>query len=168
MKRIIIAAVAENRAIGKNNDLIWHLPDDMRFFKNQTMGKPVVMGRKNYESIPHKYRPLSGRENVVITRDKSYEAPGCRVFHEIDEALEALEKEGNEEVYIIGGGQIYNLVLEHNLVDEMYLTEVHDAFEADAYFPKFDKSDWAIEELSHHPKDDKHAHAFTINRLFLP
>lgn len=166
MKRIIIAAVAENGAIGKNNDLIWHLPDDMKFFKNQTMGKPVVMGRKNYESIPHKYRPLSGRENVVITKDTAYEAPGCRVFHEIDEALAALEKEGNEEVYIIGGGQIYTLALEKNLVDEMYLTEVHEKFEADAYFPQFDKSDWTAEVLVHHAKNEKHPHSFTIKKLY--
>jgi dihydrofolate reductase len=165
MKRIIIAAVAENGAIGKDNDLIWHLPDDMQFFKVQTVGKPVVMGRKNYESIPPRYRPLPGRENVIITRNPNYEAPGCIIFHDIEAALDALQKEGNNEAYIIGGSEIYKLALQKNLVDEMLLTQIHESFEADAFFPEFTPDEWTVEVLSKHPKDEKHPHAFTIKRF---
>lgn len=160
MKVSIIAAVAENRAIGKNNDLIWHLPDDLRFFKKTTTGSPIIMGRKNYESIPEKYRPLPNRKNIVVTRQKDYQAPGCEVVQNIEEALK--NEQNQDEVFIIGGGQIYQLSLDHDLVDQMYITEVHHSFDADAFFPKFDKSRWSKEIIGKHSIDEKHTYAFTF------
>jgi len=159
----LIAAVAENRAIGKDNDLIWKLPDDMQFFKEKTFEKMVVMGRKNYESIPKKYRPLPNRESVIVTRKKQYSAPGCIVVNSLEEAL---DKSGNrEEISIIGGGEIYKLALERDLVDVMYITEIHESFEdADAFFPKFDKSKWEMEIIGEHGVDEKHAYSFTFKK----
>lgn len=156
----IVAAVAENNAIGKDNDLIWSLPDDMEFFKEKTRGKPVIMGRKNYESIPEKYRPLPGRENIVITHKKGYSAPKCKVVNSIEEAIEYCE--GKEEICVIGGGEIYKLALEKDLIDIMYITEIHSSFDADAFFPEFDKSDWKEEILGEHGTDAKHAYSFTF------
>lgn len=159
----LIAAVAENRAIGKDNDLIWKLPDDMQFFKEKTLGKMVVMGRKNYESIPEKYRPLPKRTNVVVTRKKKYSAPNCLVVNSLEEAVE--KGKDQEEISIIGGGEIYKLALEKDLVDVMYITDIHESFEdADAFFPKFDKSEWEMEIIGEHSADDKHAYSFTFKR----
>ncbi len=159
MKVSIIAAVAENGAIGKNNDLIWNLPDDLRFFKNTTNGKTVIMGRKNYESIPERYRPFPNRKNIVVTRQEAFEAPGCEVVQSIEEALKG--ENDRDEVFIIGGGQIYKLALDRGLVDQMYITEVHHSFDADAFFPEFDKSKWAKEIIGEHTVDEKHKYAFT-------
>jgi len=162
MKVSIIAAVAENRVIGKDNDLAWHLPDDMAFFKSATAERTVVMGRKNYESIPHKFRPLPKRVNMILTTNESYRAPGCQVFTEIKAALAKAEADGEYHCFIIGGGEIYRLALEEDLVDDLYITEVHSAVEGDTYFPKIDKDKWSAEILSQHPVDDRHAHPFTI------
>ena len=107
MKVSLIVAVAENGVIGKDNDLIWHLPKDMRFFKETTMGHHVIMGRKNFESIPHKYRPLPDRTNIVITRQSEYKAEGCIVVNSVETALEIAKNNGDIEHFIIGGGQIY-------------------------------------------------------------
>lgn len=163
MTVIIVAAVAENNAIGKDNDLIWNLPDDMEFFKEKTRGKPVIMGRKNYESIPEKYRPLPGRENIVITRKKDFHAPKCKVVHSIEEAIDHCK--GQEEICVIGGGEIYKLALEKNVIDIMYITEIHASFEADAFFPEFDKSEWEEEVLGEHGTDAKHDYSFTFKRF---
>ena len=139
MKVSLIVAVSENGVIGKDNDLIWHLPKDMRFFKNTTMGHHVIMGRKNFESIPHKFRPLPNRINVVITRQTTYKAGGCMVVNSVDDALQIAKHNGEEEAFIIGGGQIYKLALEANLVDKVYLTKVHHSFEGDTFFPALNK-----------------------------
>ncbi|MCH2197475.1 MAG: dihydrofolate reductase [Flavobacteriales bacterium] len=157
-----IAAIAANHAIGKDNDLIWDLPDDMRFFMTKTKGHFVIMGRKNYESIPEKYRPLKGRTNVIVTRSNSYEAQGAVVVNTLEEALANAKEAGEVEAYVIGGGQIYSLALEKNLVDRMYITHVHAEFEADAFYPEFDAKKWDAEILLEHPKDEKHDYAFTI------
>lgn len=159
----IIAAVAENYVIGKDNDLIWDLPDDMQFFKDKTKGKTVVMGRRNYESIPPKYRPLPNRRNIVITRKDSYDAPNCEVVNSIEAALELASND--EEVFIIGGGQIYNLALQKGLVDKMYLTEIETTFDGDAFFPQFDKSLWNERIIAFHPADEKHAAPFTFKEF---
>ena len=156
----IVAAVAENNAIGKDNDLIWSLPDDMEFFKEKTRGKPVIMGRKNYESIPEKYRPLPGRENIIITRKKDFHAPKCKVVHSLEEALEYCK--GKEEVCVIGGGEIYKLALEKDAIDVMYITEIHESFDADAFFPEFDKAEWEEEILGYHGIDARHSYPFTF------
>jgi len=159
-----IAAIAENRAIGKDNDLIWNLPDDMKFFKETTLNGVVIMGRKNFESIPHKYRPLPKRINIVLTRNEDYEAGGALVYNSIEEALEYCKSEGHKSVFVIGGGEIYKLALEKNLVDVMYLTRVHESFEADSFYPKFDESKWDKETIQKHPKDEKHDYSFSIEK----
>ncbi len=158
----IIAAVASNRAIGKDNDLIWKLPDDMKFFRDTTMGHHVIMGRLNYESIPHKWRPLDGRPNIVVTRQNNYQAEEVVVVNDLKEALKLAEEQGEEEAFVIGGGQIYQLALDMDLVDVMYLTHIHSSFEADVFFPEFDESKWNKEVIAEHPIDDRHQHAFTI------
>lgn len=160
----LIAAVAENGVIGGDNDLVWHLPDDMKFFKETTRGHHVIMGRKNFESIPHKFRPLPGRPNIILTRQKNYQHEGVNICHDIREAIQMAEDAGEEEAFIIGGGMIYELALKEDLVDIMYLTEVHKAYEGDTFFPKFDQSLWSSEEIMHHPKDERHEVAFTVRR----
>lgn len=164
MRVSAIAALAENRAIGKDNDLIWSLPDDMRFFMDSTKGHHIVTGRKNFESIPHKYRPLKDRVNVVVTRKKDYEAPGAIVVHDIRAALKVAADAGEEECFIIGGGEIYALALREGLLDTMYLTHVHASFEADTFYPEFDEDNWHKEVISEHSIDERHPHAFTIVR----
>ncbi|MCA1763133.1 MAG: dihydrofolate reductase [Cryomorphaceae bacterium] len=160
MRVSIIAAIAENNAIGKDNDLLWHLPEDMKFFTRMTKGHTVIMGRKNYESIPHKFRPLPNRKNIVLTRNISYTAEGAQTFNNIEDALKSCHSE--KEVFVIGGSEIYNLALERNLIDTMFLTKVHGKFDADAFFPEFDEENWDKQKLSTHPKDEKHAYAFEI------
>ena len=157
----LIVAVSKNGVIGKDNDLIWHLPKDMRFFKETTMGHHVVMGRKNFESIPHKYRPLPNRTNVVITRQSDYKAEGCIVVNSVKEAVEIAKQNGDTEPFIIGGGQIYKLALEANLVDKIYLTKVHHSFEGDTFFPELN-TDWKEMERIDHKADEKHTHNYSF------
>lgn len=158
----LIAAVAQNGAIGKDNDLIWHLPHDLRFFRDTTVGHFVIMGRKNYDSIPDKYRPLSKRTNVIITRKTDLKAPDCLVVNSIEEGLEAARCQGDDNPFIIGGGQIYKMALEKDLVDIMYLTHIKDDFEADVFFPDFNESKWDKELIESKEKDEKHPHSFDI------
>ncbi|HIP35275.1 MAG TPA: dihydrofolate reductase, partial [Crocinitomix sp.] len=122
----LIVAKASNNVIGKDNDLIWHLPADMRFFTQTTKGHIVIMGRKNWDSIPLKYRPLSGRINVVITRNKKFSHPDCTTFNSIEDAIVFYQKEyADKTIFIIGGGQIYDYAIKNNLVDEMLITNIH-------------------------------------------
>jgi len=141
MKVSLIVAVSENGVIGKDNDLIWHLPKDMKFFKETTQGHHVIMGRKNFESIPHKFRPLPNRTNVIITRQSDYKAEGCLVVNSVEESIEMAKQNGDTEPFIIGGGQIYKIALEQNLVDRIYLTRIHHVFEGDTFFSELN-SDW--------------------------
>ena len=134
MKVSLIVAVSENSVIGKDNDLIWRLPKDMKFFKETTLGHHVIMGRKNFESIPHKYSPLTNRRNVIITKQADYKAKGCIIVNSVKEALEVASKNGDPEPFIIGGGQIYKIALEANLVDKIYLTKIHHSFDGDTFF----------------------------------
>lgn len=135
MKVIIIVAMDEKRGIGKNNDLMWHLPKDMQFFKEKTIGDVVVMGRKNWDSLPERFRPLPNRENVVLTKNGNFNAEGATVFNELQDCLENFRKRGKQQLYIIGGGQIYASALNLDVVDEMYITFVHRTFDADTFFP---------------------------------
>ena len=141
MEVALIVAVSENGVIGKDNDLIWHLPNDIRFFKETTMGHHVIMGRKNFESIPHKYRPLPNRTNVLITMQTDYTAVGCVVVNSVEAALEIAKQNGDSDPFIIGGGQIYKISLEQNLVDRIYLTRIYYSFDGDTFFPELN-SDW--------------------------
>ena len=161
MKVSLIVAVSENGVIGKDNDLIWHLPNDMMFFKETTMGHHVIMGRKNFESIPHKYSPLPNRTNVIITRQADYTDEGCVVVNSIEAALEIAKQNGDTEPFIIGGGQIYKLALEANLVDKIYLTKVHHSFDGDTFFPELN-TDWKEMERIDHKADEKHAHDYSF------
>ena len=141
MKIAMIAAVAENNAIGINNKMPWYLPGDLRYFKAVTMGKPIIMGRKTFDSLR---KPLPGRTNIVITRDTEWHHEGVKVVNSLDEALSLAEDialiNGNDEVMVIGGAQIYKLAMEK--ADRLYLTKVYQSFEGDAFFPEFDESDW--------------------------
>ena len=161
MKVSLIVAVAENGVIGKDNDLIWHLPKDMRFFKETTMGHHVIMGRKNFESIPERFRPLPNRTNVVITRQSDYQAEGCLVVNSLENALEVAQNNSDKEPFIIGGGQIYKLALEGNLVDKIYLTKVHHSFKGDTFFPELSE-EWKEVNREDHEADEKHACGFSI------
>ena len=157
----LIVAVSENKVIGKDNDLVWHLPTDMKFFKDTTKGHFVIMGRRNYESIPHKYRPLPNRTNVIVTRKDDYKAEGCLVVNSVEEAIELAKKAGDKEPFVIGGGQIYKHAIENNLVDRIYLTRVHTEIDGDTYFNDLDDS-WKLVHTDLHPSDEKHPFAFTF------
>ena len=154
----MIAAVATNRVIGKDNDLVWRLPDDMKYFMETTQNHFVIMGRKNYESIPHKFRPLPNRVNIIVTKQENYQAPDCIVTYTIEEALDYSREHKQEEVFVIGGGQIYTQSLP--LANKLYLTEVKEYFEGDTYFPDFNHRQWDEISRKHHTKDDKHKHEF--------
>ncbi len=164
MKVSLIVAVSENGVIGKDNDLIWHLPNDMRFFKETTIGHHVIMGRKNFESIPHKYRPLPNRTNVVITRQSDYKAEGCMVVNSVEAALEVAKQNGDSEPFIIGGGQIYKLTLEANMIDKVYLTKIHHSFEGDTFFPELN-SDWEEINKIENKADEKHSYNYDFITL---
>ena len=157
----LIVAVSENGVIGKDNDLIWHLPKDMKFFKETTMGHHVIMGRKNFESIPHKYSPLPNRTNMIITRKADYIAEGCVVVNSVETALEIAKQNGETEPFIIGGGQIYKLALEANLVDKIYLTKVYFSFDGDTFFPELN-ADWKETERTDCKADEKHVHDYSF------
>ena len=144
----IITAMDKNRLIGKENSLPWKLPADLQFFKRVTMAKPIIMGRKTFESIG---RPLPGRQNIIITRDQSFSAEGCDVVFSTEEAYEAVST--FEEAMVIGGANIYQQFLEK--ADRLYLTRVLSEFEGDAWFPEIDFSQWEMAEQEDHLADDK-------------
>jgi dihydrofolate reductase len=153
-----IVAVAANGVIGKDNDLVWHLPDDMAYFKEKTKGLPVIMGRKNYLSLPEKFRPLPKRPNIVVTRQPDFEAPGCELAHSMEQAIALAQAHGHDEIFIIGGAEIYRQSL--HLCQRIYLTEIHGEFEGDTFYPPLDKSQWEETSRTHHPADARHSHAF--------
>jgi len=154
----LIAALTRNRVIGKNNDLPWHLPDDMKYFMQTTKGHHVIMGRKNYESLPEKFRPLPNRTNLVVTRQLHYNAPGCQVVHSVTAALDLARQNKEQEVFIIGGAAIYQAGLADT--HRMYLTEIDAELEGDIFFPVFDRKDWKEISRVHHPADERHLYAF--------
>lgn len=158
MKISLVVAVAKNGVIGKNNDLPWRLPDDMKFFMEKTKGHHVIMGRKNYESLPEKYKPLPQRTNIVVTRRRDYTAPGCSVVHTIEEGFRIAATNGEEEAMVIGGADIYQLALPH--AHYLYITEIKAAVDGDVYFPEFDKTSWKEISRVSHARDDRHAYAF--------
>lgn len=136
----IIVAIAENNVIGKNNSLIWHLPADMKYFKEKTSGHCIITGRKNYESIPEKFRPLPNRTNIVITRQADYNAPGAIIVSSIEEAIEKAKQTGDTEIFIIGGAEIYKQFLRY--ADKIYLTRIYHSFEGDSFFPEWNTHEW--------------------------
>ena len=151
----MIAAAAENNALGKDNKIVWHLPDDFKRFKQITSGHHIIMGRKTFESFP---KPLPNRTHIVISRQENYQPNGCIVVSSLEAAI--AESPKNEDVFIIGGGQIYDLALQ--LTDKIELTRVHGVFEADAFFPELDLKNWALVFEEKHHKDDRHNFDFTF------
>lgn len=163
MKIYLIVAVAEkNNAIGKDNQLLWNLPKDMNFFKEITSGFPIISGRKNYESIPEKFRPLPNRENIVITRNINYPSDGCFVVSSLESAIEKAKSFHKSKCFIIGGGQIYREALDKSVVDEMYITWVKGDFEADTFFPELQVSNWEKTTIFSSKVDEKNKFDFTI------
>lgn len=155
-----IVAVAQNNVIGKDNDLIWRLPADLKHFKNTTSGHHILTGRKNYESIG---RPLPNRTTVIITRDKKYTAKGCIICHSIEEAINYSKSQNQEQVFIMGGGEIYKQSL--SLTDEIYLTEVKEKFEGDTFYPVLDHNEWIEESRETHHADEKNTYAYDFVKL---
>ena len=165
MKIHLIAAIGNQREIGRHNDLIWHLPADMHFFKETTIGHHVIMGRRNYQSIPAKFRPLPGRTNIVLSRNPDFQAPECYICNNLNEAIDLAQENGETDAFIIGGGEIYRLAMDTVRIDSMYLTKVQGDFpEADAFFPPFQEADWECHHILHYEADLSHAYAFDIYR----
>lgn len=154
-KLIIIAAAGENNALGINNDLPWHLPDDFKRFKQLTSGHKIIMGRKTLESFP---KPLPNREHIVITRDKDYRPKfPCTTVNSLEEAIALTKKDTT--AFIIGGGEIYKQSMAN--ATHIELTRIHASFQADTFFPDIDLEKWEIIKEEHHPKDDRHQFDFT-------
>lgn len=153
----IIAAVAENGVIGNGIKLPWRLPDDMKFFAETTIGHTVIMGRKSYDSIPSKFKPLPNRRNIVLTKG-DLTLPGCDVFNSFFLALKSCEIDNDKTVFIIGGAEIYKLGLA--VANTLLITEVKGDVEGDIYFPTYDKSLYEEKSRVNHPADEKHLYAF--------
>lgn len=158
MRLAAIVAMSENRVIGKDNKLPWHLPADLKYFKKITLNKTILMGRRTYESIG---RPLPQRKNIIVTRDKNFAAAGCLVFHSIDAALASAAAE--EEVIVIGGAVLFQQLLPR--FDRLYLTLIHAAVEGDAFFPEVDMNEWAETSRAEQRADEQNA--FDLSFLVL-
>lgn len=150
----MIAAAAENNALGKDNKIVWHLPNDFKRFKSLTSGHHIIMGRKTFESLQ---KPLPNRKHIIITRQKDYQAEDCIVVDSMEKALNACPK--NQDSFIIGGGEIYKIGLP--FTDKIELTRVHHNFEADAYFPEINEKEWKLEKSEFNEKDEKHKYDYS-------
>jgi len=154
----IIAAVSKNQIIGKDNQLVWNLPKDMKYFSNVTKGHSVIMGRRNWDSIPKKWRPLPQRKNIILSKNKELNIRGATVTNTIEEAIEISRSNNDDEIFIIGGGEIYNLGIP--LSDKLYITEIHSKVDGDTYFPVWNKKEWKEISRITHQKDKNHNHSF--------
>ncbi len=152
-----IAAMTRNRIIGRENRLPWKLPGDMAYFKNTTMGHYVIMGRKNFEA---EGRPLPGRTNIVLTKQENYDASGCTVVHSIEEALNLARENQQEEVFIIGGGDIYEQTLD--IADLIYLTIIDTELQGDVYYPALNMDKWKIRSQKKNHKDERNPYDYTF------
>lgn len=155
----IIAALGENREIGKDNKLLWHISDDLKRFKRITTGHPIIMGRNTFLSLP--VRPLPNRRNIVISDISEEQFEGCEMAASVEDAMYLVAEE--EEAFIIGGGSIYKQLLKH--ADKLYLTKVHASFEADTFFPEINYDEWDEEEREKHQVSDTNPYAFTFLTL---
>jgi len=153
----IIAAIAKNNALGKDNDLIWYLPADLKRFKKVTTGHHILMGRNTYESIG---KPLPNRTTVIITRNSDYKAEGCVVVNNIEKAIEVAKED--EQVFIIGGAQIYKQAMEANLVDQLDITLVHQNFDADVFFPEIKTATWKEASRENFDADEKNKYDYSF------
>ena len=154
----LIVAASENNTIGKNNQLLWHLPKDMKFFKNTTWAMAVAMGRKTFESMGSK--PLAGRKNIIITRQHGWKADGVSVVRSVDEAVALANEEDYKEIFIIGGGEIFMIAFDK--AQKIYMTKVHVEIEGDVFFPVIQKKDWNLVSSTDNLADEKHPYAFTF------
>ena len=152
-----LVAASENNVIGKNNQIPWHLPNDLKFFKNKSWGMPVIMGRNTYESLD---KPLPGRINVVITSNKEWRREDVTVAHDIQQAIKKACESDCNELFIIGGGEIFKQTMD--IVNRIYFTRVHTTIEGDVFYPAIDESKWKLISEDPHPADDKHAFAYTF------
>lgn len=159
MNLSLIVAVADDNVIGQNNTLPWHLPEDLKFFKKHTMGKPVLMGRKTFESLG---RALPGRLNIVLSGSADLKLPeGVLLFNDIQAALKRIEQEQVEEAFVIGGGHLFETCLPY--IDRMYITRVHGSFPVgDAFFPSIDHAHWKLIWEENHEADQEHMYPFTF------
>lgn len=155
MRISAIFAMSENRVIGKDNQLPWHLPADLRHFKTLTMGKPILLGRKTYESIGH---PLPGRCNLVMTRDTQFQAPGCVIVHSLETAL--LAASYSDEIMVIGGAVLYQHLLPRT--QRLYMTIIHQEFEGDTYFPPLDMSEWEEVSCLNYNADEENRYSYSF------
>ena len=157
MKISLIVAAAENGVIGKDNQLLWRLPDDLKRFKQLTLGHPIIMGRKTYDSIG---KPLPGRTSIVVTRSSNYKREEILVVDSLEKAVDMAREQAAEEAFVIGGGEIYREALAKELVDKIYLTRVQTQIEGDTFFRILDENDWTIISQYDHPTDERHEYAF--------
>jgi dihydrofolate reductase len=151
-----IVAMDQNRVIGKENRLPWHLPADLAYFKKVTMGHAIIMGRKTFESIG---RPLPGRENVIITRNQSFQAKGCTVIHSIEEVRQFAAKH-NDEVFVIGGAELFRATFP--FAERLYVTKIEASFSGDTFYPAFDESEWQLVSYTKGIKDEKNPYDYTF------
>ena len=159
MKLAIVVAIGEQYEIGANNDLLWRLPIDLQHFKDITWGHHVLMGRKSYESLPPRFRPLAGRVNIIVSRDPTLITEGCKNVTSIEDGIQWAKDNGEQELMLLGGGEIYKLVLP--ITDTLYLTRVHGIFpDADTFFPAIDEAEWDTISTEHHGIDEKHKYSF--------
>lgn len=149
-----ILAMDENRVIGKDNQLPWHLPEDLKFFKRVTMGHPIAMGRKTHESIG---RILPGRENIIITRQPNFQCEGCTVFYSVQEFVNYCRKQ-DDEIFVIGGAEIFKETFP--FADRLYITMIREEFEGDTFFPDFDERDWELKSCEKGIKNDKNPYDY--------
>lgn len=155
-----IAAADKNLAIGKDNDVPWHLPDDLKYFKCKTLNHHIIMGRKTFESIG--FKPLPRRTNIIVSRNPFFVASNCLVAGSVEEALEIARRHGEQEAFILGGGDIYRLSLPY--LDRIYLTEIDaEVADAEVFFPQFDAAEWQLVSSEPHAIDDQHEFAFSFN-----
>jgi dihydrofolate reductase len=152
-----IVALDENNLMGKGLELPWHLPSDMKYFKNQTWGMTVVMGRKTLDALG---KPLQGRQNIVITRNKDWKPEGAQVAHSLDEAIQKAKETGAAEIFIIGGAEIFKTALP--AANRIYLTRIHHQFEGDVYFPQLPTNEWQLVKSHFSPADEKNKYNHTF------
>ncbi len=157
MIKIIMAAKASNNVIGKDNKLVWHLPADLKFFKQTTKGHTLIMGRKTFESLAN---PLPHRDSWIITRNRAYSAEGITVFHSLESAIQTAESKGLDTIFILGGGEIYRQAM--GFADRMFITEVHENFEGDTTFPEIDHDLWEEVSREEHRADEKNKYDFAF------
>ena len=153
-----IVAMDNNRVIGKDNQLPWHLPADLKFFKKTTMGHPIVMGRKTHESIG---KPLPGRENIIVTRNERYDSEGCTVIHSVEELIRLDAENKEKEIFVIGGAELFKTMFP--FADRLYITQIDHEFAGDTFFPDYNESDWYLTSSDKGVKDEKNPYDYFYN-----